>query len=157
MPFKIIQTIESGEICLTVVPSGWETNGILRWPKKHLVGKLSQIEGSIPDENWEKMICVKKREFKTRKQADDELERMETQPDTEVEDIPRPPPKKRIRQEERTNKAYKAKDFNRLVEQNMEPEQSHAEISAESDAVVSCLNSLVFLCKYVLFSISFID
>ena len=34
MPFKIIQTIEDGEMCLCVVPVGWESDGVLRWPKK---------------------------------------------------------------------------------------------------------------------------
>lgn len=28
MPFKIVQTIEEGEICLTAVPHQWEEDGI---------------------------------------------------------------------------------------------------------------------------------
>lgn len=143
MPFKIVQTIEAGETCLSVVPSGWEANGILWWPKKHLVGKLSQIETSAPDDKWEKMNCVRKREFKTRKQADDELDRMETRPDTEVEDIPAPAPKKRFRQEP-TSKVYAAKDFNNLVDvfskQINPPDELQVEVNAESNPVVSSSN-----------------
>ncbi|XP_062535017.1 uncharacterized protein LOC134204204 [Armigeres subalbatus] len=115
MPFKIVQTIEGGEICLSVVPSGWEANGVLWWPKKHLVGKLSQIETSIPNEKWEKMNCIRKREFSSRKEADDELDRMETKNDTDVENYPLPPPKKRLRQES-SSKVYVAKNFNELVD-----------------------------------------
>ncbi|XP_065095782.1 uncharacterized protein LOC135717572 [Ochlerotatus camptorhynchus] len=131
MPFKIIQTIEAGEICLSIVPSGWEANGILRWPKKHLVGKLSQIETSTADDKWEKMNCVRKREFKTREEADDELDRMETRIDTEVEDIPLAPPKKRVRREP-SRKVFAAKDFNNLLDTQ---EEFKAESNAESNPV----------------------
>lgn len=142
MPFKIIQTIEAGEVCLSVVPSGWECNGILWWPKKHLVGKLSQIETSMPDDKWEKINCVKKREFLTRKEADDELDRMETVSDTEVEEIQMPPPRKRIRYGQ-SSKVFVAKDFNSLVKSVSGPthEQEVAVNSILSPATNLCVSS----------------
>lgn len=87
MPFKIVQTIEDGENCLSVVPAKWECNGVLFWPKKCHFGKLSRNGESLPDEKkWERMNCVKKREYETRKEAEAELERMEEKSDTEIDD-----------------------------------------------------------------------
>lgn len=86
MPFKIVQTIEGGEACLSVVPSKWEVNGTLHWPKKHLVAKLSLEEESVPSDKWEKLNCIKKREFSTRAEAYDELDRMEDKSDTEMDE-----------------------------------------------------------------------
>lgn len=88
MPFKIVQTIERGETCLTVVPSGWEKSGTLHWPKKNAVAKLSLEEFSMPSPKWERIDCVKKREFKTRAEAENEVDRMESVSDTEADDVP---------------------------------------------------------------------
>lgn len=87
MPFKIVQTIEGGETCLCIVPSKWESNGTLYWPKKHLVVKLSLQEDSIPSDNWQRINCIKKRQFQTYGEACEELKRMEDHSDTEVDEV----------------------------------------------------------------------
>lgn len=111
MPFKVVQTIERGETCLTVVPSSWEENGILHWPRKNAVAKLSLEEYSEPSPKWEKINCVKKREFRTRIEAERELERMESLSDTEVDETIPPPPPKKARPETSGNNNI-VKDFN---------------------------------------------
>lgn len=124
MPFKIVQTIEGGETCLSVVPSKWETNGTLYWPKKHLVAKLSLEEESVPSDKWEKLNCVRKREFSTRAEAYDELEKMEGHSDTEMDDhgSNRLPPKKPRRQcADRGNIYFAKHDFNQLAEIQSQP------------------------------------
>lgn len=118
MPYKVVQTIEDGEICLSVVPSGRESKGILFWPKKHLVGKLSQEESSTPDEKWERMNCVCKREFKTRSEADAEMDRMENKSDTEIEDSQTMlSPKKKVRNEmpTKSQEKFEPRNFNTLI------------------------------------------
>lgn len=105
MPFKIVQTVEDGEVCLSIVPSTWEINGVLRWPKKlRLANKLSHMEYSQPDSSWDRMMCLKKRELNTRKEAEDELSLMELHSDTENEESH---PSKRI--------CRTAKDQNKLA------------------------------------------
>lgn len=118
MPFKVVQTIEDGEMCLSVIPSGWESKGILRWPKKHLVGKLAQVESSVPDEKWERMNCVCKRECKTRLEAEAEMDRMENKSDTEMEDTrAMAPPKKKVRNEQpvKSSEKFEPRNFNVLI------------------------------------------
>lgn len=87
MPFKIVQTIEGGENCLSIVPSAWEVNGTLHWPKKHQVARLSLQEDSRPADNWKRINCIQKRQFQTYEEAYDELERMENQSDTEMDEV----------------------------------------------------------------------
>lgn len=113
MPYKIVQTIERGETCLTVIPSGWEENGILHWPKKNAVAKLSLEEFSRPSPKWERINCVKKREFKTRAEAESELEKMECVSDTEADDTSHPPPSKKVCPET-SQTGNTIKDFNDL-------------------------------------------
>lgn len=88
MTFKIVQTIEDGQICLSIVPSSWESAGILYWPNnKALARKLQKQSDSVPDKTkWDKMMCIKKREFSTHKEAEVELEKMEAVDDTDLEE-----------------------------------------------------------------------
>lgn len=67
MPFKIVQTIEDSQLCLSIVPSLWEENGMLFWPNKKIsIHRLLKNESSQPEKGkWEEMPCVKKREFNT--------------------------------------------------------------------------------------------
>lgn len=87
MAFKIVQTTEEAETCLSIVPSTWEDNGILKWPNKpKLAEKLSHKENSQPYSTWDKLICIKKREFqKRKKEAENEVRLMEAHSDTEKE------------------------------------------------------------------------
>ena len=62
MPFKIVQTNEDGEQCLTVVPSGWEREGILSWPKTTGAAKLAKNANSLPTLKWHRILCSNKRE-----------------------------------------------------------------------------------------------
>ena len=34
MNFKIVQTIEEGNLCLAIVPGAWEEKGVLWWPNQ---------------------------------------------------------------------------------------------------------------------------
>lgn len=121
MPFKIVQTIEDGETCLSVVPAKWETNGMLFWPKRHLFEKFSRNEESIPDKKkWEQMKCVKKREFHSRKEAEAELERMEQVSDTEIDERrtifqTEVSPKLRLGSQNKRQLHHDGFDFNSLI------------------------------------------
>uniref|UniRef100_A0A182VVL9 DUF4806 domain-containing protein n=1 Tax=Anopheles minimus TaxID=112268 RepID=A0A182VVL9_9DIPT len=136
MPYKIVQTIEGGETCLSVVPSRWEQEGVLFWPKKNLVAKLSLEEDSIPTNKWEKINCIKKREFKTRAEAYEELEKMEMKTDTEMddEDSRRHRPKKPLRAANYRDNVKM--DFNKMAEiqnQSVSQRQSIQATDAEED------------------------
>lgn len=93
MPFKIIQTIENGNIVLTCVPHQWESNGVLYWPRKQIkshTSKLQKDENSQPDDTWKQINCaVKRRDIKTYQDAMNEIDIMsnnsETEPD--IEDV----------------------------------------------------------------------
>lgn len=119
MPFKVVQTIEDGNFCLCVVPSGWEINGKLYWPNNANVTKLLKDEKSLPTDNWIPMNCIKKREFNKRVDAEKEAERMEQVEDTEQED----PPLLTEHHIQRPAKQVKLavidpRDFNMLIEQD---------------------------------------
>ncbi|XP_055550468.1 uncharacterized protein LOC129732984 [Wyeomyia smithii] len=115
MPYKIVQTIEAGEACLSVVPSKWEANGILYWPKKHLVAKLSLEEESAPTDKWETFNCIKKREFTSHAEACNEMQKMEEKSDTEMETESLPVQKVRRRADK--NIYFNKLDFNAIAEQ----------------------------------------
>lgn len=99
--FKIVQTVEEEEICLTAVPSSWEKDGILFWPKKNIVSRLVRDANSTPGIEWTKMACVVKRTAETYAEAESELACMETQPDTDQEapTVVEPPAAKKQRLE----------------------------------------------------------
>ena len=86
MPFKIVQTVEHGEVCLSIVPIGWEKKGMLSWPNiRSQVAKLCADENSAPTCKWEKIQCVCKREFVTCADAEKELKIMEEETDTDAD------------------------------------------------------------------------
>lgn len=83
--FKIIQTIENNQAKLTIIPSEWEKNGILYWPRKNSE-KLHKNANSIPEKNWMTMKCKVKRSFIPRyEDAQEELGNMLLKSDTEKE------------------------------------------------------------------------
>lgn len=91
MPFKIVQTRENNQNVLTVVPSNWEKDGVLFWPRKMNETKLIHNECSIPGPDWKTMRCRTKRVMQYLEEANAELERMEQISDTENEyDSPAP-------------------------------------------------------------------
>lgn len=138
MPFKIVQTIEAGEICLAVVPAGWENKGILYWPRKSAVAKLSLDENSLPEPSWEQMNCIKKREFATRKEAEYELDLMQLVSETETEmKIVCPPRNKKIRQELKKKQVGQSDptDFNKFVD-HLQSKKSEIEVQESSHQIV---------------------
>lgn len=91
MPFKIVQTKENGEHLLTVVPSRWELDGIL----KRLVSRtlsvqtferMQQGENSVPS-----VKCRLKRQYSTYKEAKSVSKKMSDESDTEGSDRMPPP------------------------------------------------------------------
>lgn len=60
MPFKVVQTLEGKKYKLFTVPSGWETNNILRYPNK-CISKYIKDESSSPTLDWDVMKCKVKR------------------------------------------------------------------------------------------------
>lgn len=134
MPFKIVQTIEKGENCLTVVPARWEESGVLFWPKKSVVAKLSLDENSVPEANWERIDCVKKRDFTSRAEAEQEIERMEAISDTEADEnsAPPPPPAKKIRHLQTLNirDTSVVQNFNHLIQH---PDNNTQETTTSGD------------------------
>jgi hypothetical protein len=87
MPFKIVQTVENKKTVLTVVPSKWERNGVLFWPREKNEVKLIHNAESLPKPDWHKLKCIKKREYSTIHEAERELEIMEQVPDTDAENV----------------------------------------------------------------------
>lgn len=90
MPFKIVQTIEDSRLCLSIVPSRWEENGKLFWPKSRMsIRKLIKVENSKPEKGkWDELPCVKKREFATLAEAEEEMSHMEEDSETEKDTLP---------------------------------------------------------------------
>ncbi|KAF5283126.1 hypothetical protein FQR65_LT14055 [Abscondita terminalis] len=83
--FKIVQTIEKGKKQLTIVPTAWESNGILWWPKFG-AERLAKIPDCVPEENWFSIKCELKRDHLLNySTAESELERMLDYDDTESE------------------------------------------------------------------------
>uniref|UniRef100_A0A1S4GAW0 DUF4806 domain-containing protein n=1 Tax=Anopheles gambiae TaxID=7165 RepID=A0A1S4GAW0_ANOGA len=136
MPHKIVQTIEGGEACLSVVPSRWEVKGILHWPKKHLVAKLQLEEDSVPSDKWEKLNCIKKREFATRAEAYDELKKMEEKSDTEVDEqvLLRPQRQRHQRVEDCLN--FVKQDFNEIAEASNQPQTKNYGIPTDAEEII---------------------
>ncbi|KAJ3664549.1 hypothetical protein Zmor_000107 [Zophobas morio] len=90
MPFKIVQTIEGGRFYFSIVPSKWEKDGLLRWPPKSLLVKLAHVENSSPEEKWETVNCVMKRELLTKEEAERELTRIERRCDLDHDEEANP-------------------------------------------------------------------
>lgn len=88
MPFKIVSTIEKGRSVLTTVPSDWEKEGFLFWPRlaRIKVEKLRRSMHSKPEEDWKVVNCIlKRRHLITFENAELELERMCSNSDTETD------------------------------------------------------------------------
>ena len=82
--FKIVETVEKGSKKLTIVPSGWESNGELSWPK-FKADKLIKVADSLPEDSWFRMSCKLKRNHLLNYDiAEEELERMLEKDDTEL-------------------------------------------------------------------------
>ncbi|VEN50473.1 unnamed protein product [Callosobruchus maculatus] len=84
--YKIVETVEKGLKQLTIVPSAWETNGRLSWPKNK-ADKLIKIGESVPDDNWFNFKCkLKRNHLLSYEIAEEELELMLQKSDTEQDD-----------------------------------------------------------------------
>lgn len=84
--FKIVETVEKGSKKLTIVPSGWESNSELAWPKFRAV-KLIKVADSLPEDSWFRMHCkLKRNHLFNYDVAEEELDRMLEKDDTEQED-----------------------------------------------------------------------
>lgn len=84
--FKIVETIEKARKELTIIPSAWECNGQLFWPRLR-ADKLVQISDSIPEDNWFTMPCKVKRNYLINYEVAEELERMLNEDETEQEEL----------------------------------------------------------------------
>ncbi|CAG5045109.1 unnamed protein product [Parnassius apollo] len=60
MPFKVVQTLEGKKYKLFTIPSGWESNNILRYPNK-CISKYLKDENSTPTLDWDVIKCKVKR------------------------------------------------------------------------------------------------
>lgn len=85
MPFKIVQTNERGSTKLFIVPSGWESQRQLRYPKKPNESALVRNENSKPRADWPVLPCkVKRTGFLTYADAEEELSIMMQHSDTDT-------------------------------------------------------------------------
>lgn len=77
MPFKVVQTLEGKKLKLLVVPSGSETDNILRYPPNKELKRYIKDENSIPMPEWHVMKCKVKRRnilsYEDREQVLDEM------------------------------------------------------------------------------------
>lgn len=74
MPFKIVQTTERGANKLFIVPSGWESQRQVRFPKKPNEAAFVRNENSKPRTEWPVLPCkVKRTGFLTYADAEEEL------------------------------------------------------------------------------------
>lgn len=97
MPYKIVQTKEDGKDFVTIVPSRWEKDGMLKWPPKkdgkarELYQKLMKNADSSAPDGWNSVKCRLKREFETYAQAKLEWKSMSDKSDTSDTDVMPPP------------------------------------------------------------------
>ncbi|XP_041989258.1 uncharacterized protein LOC121740592 [Aricia agestis] len=83
MPFKIVQTSENNKIRLFTVPSAWEDQNILKWPRKMLT-KYIKDEFSTPEGDWKQLRCtVKRQDIPSYETAEYVLKEMLNHTDTE--------------------------------------------------------------------------
>lgn len=86
MPFKVVQTFEGNKIKLLTVPSGWESNNVLRYPNK-CITKYAKDENSTPTPDWEVIKCkVKRKNVLSYKAGENLVTEMMKHSDTE-EDV----------------------------------------------------------------------
>lgn len=60
--FKVVKTVEDGEIFICAVPSTWEMNSILSWPPGLNIEKLRSNPLSKPRSSWRQISCTVKRD-----------------------------------------------------------------------------------------------
>lgn len=83
MPYKIIETIERGRRLIVSVPSLWESDGNLYWPKKNVIS-LKKNEKSAPQSDWKCLPCILKRDnILNYKTAEEEIALMSDFTDTD--------------------------------------------------------------------------
>ncbi|RVE41954.1 hypothetical protein evm_013394 [Chilo suppressalis] len=86
MPFKIVSTRRKGKLELCTVPETWEVKGTLRWPKMY-GDILAKNDSTQPQTDWLTYNCVvKRRNYHTYEEAEDELEKMLEKTDTDDTD-----------------------------------------------------------------------
>lgn len=90
MPYKILQTQENERELLTVVPSLWETDGLVSWPPIRCDAAMKMdykkrlMDGnSVPHPDWKRIRCKLKRTFETYEEAQKEWKTMSDKSDTE--------------------------------------------------------------------------
>ncbi|XP_049703565.2 uncharacterized protein LOC110384383 [Helicoverpa armigera] len=87
MPFKIVRTLEKGKYSHWIVPATWESNNIVKWPKRN-ISKLVKCDDYLPDPDWRQIKCrVKRNNIPTYKDAERELENLLCVTDTDEEQI----------------------------------------------------------------------
>ncbi|KAJ8704354.1 hypothetical protein PYW08_013078 [Mythimna loreyi] len=86
MPFKIVSTRRRGKVELCTVPDTWEVKGILRWPKMY-GDILAKNDSTQPQSDWLTYKCLlKRRNYRTYEEAEDELTKMLEKTDTDDTD-----------------------------------------------------------------------
>lgn len=84
--FKVVSTKnKSGRIELCAVPSAWECNKILKWPKNLSTQKITKIISnplSTPESDWIDIPCEEKRTFASFELAQKEVAFMMERSDT---------------------------------------------------------------------------
>ncbi|KAJ8708564.1 hypothetical protein PYW08_001630 [Mythimna loreyi] len=86
MPFKIVSTRRRGKVELCTVPDTWEIKGILRWPKMY-GDILAKNDSTQPQSDWLTYKCLlKRRNYRTYEEAEDELTKMLEKTDTDDTD-----------------------------------------------------------------------
>lgn len=80
-------TRRRGRVELSTVPASWETRGKLRWPKRN-GDVLSKNANVFPQRDWTTSDCILKRSnFLSYEDAEEELNRMLDRTDTEDTDV----------------------------------------------------------------------
>lgn len=59
--FKVVQTVEDGEIFISAVPSSWEKDSVLCWPNGTTCEKKRSNPKCAPTDTWRKIPCVVKK------------------------------------------------------------------------------------------------
>lgn len=104
--FKVVQTKERGKINLVAVPSAWEHNQKLRWPKGKIKASLfNQMvcdASSRPIEDWAFVECrVKRNNIPNYSGADEEIRKMLAESDSRSCAESVDPPDRKRKQETR--------------------------------------------------------
>lgn len=87
MPFKIVRTLEKGKYRHWIVPSKWESNNIVKWPKRN-ISKLVKCDDYLPDPDWQQIKCqVKRKNIPTYNDAERELANLLCVTDTDEDQI----------------------------------------------------------------------